>query len=59
MTQPLEREFVRQYARAWMLLKRHAGGNVGDLTREGRNLLLDVINLRQRDLESLREGSLA
>lgn len=36
-----------QYARCWRLLKEHAG----ELNAPGVNLLLDVANLRQRDLE--------
>ncbi len=55
----LEREYVRQYARCWQLLKahpvdtpNHAGQLMGP---QGYDLLLDVANLRQRDIEHLRE----
>ncbi len=50
----IERHYLKQYARAWRLLKEHAGDRVGDLNRAGCNLLLDMINLRERDIETLR-----
>ena len=51
---PLECHYLKQYDRAWSLLKLHAGGKNGDLNRRGSDLLLDVANLRQRDIETLR-----
>ncbi len=48
---PLEREFVRQYARAWHLLKLHAPD---PMNAPACDLLLDVINLRERDINTLR-----
>ncbi len=51
---PLERHYLRQYARAWHLLKQHAHGRIGGLNGAGCNLLLDVANLRQRDIDTLR-----
>ncbi len=46
----IEQAFTHQYARAWRLLKDHAG----ELNAPGINLLLDVALLRQRDIEQLR-----
>ncbi len=58
----LEREYVRQYARCWRLMREHGRDqdNPADqLNRAGYDLLLDVANLRQRDIEKLREGATA
>ncbi len=59
----LEREYVRQYARCWRLMREHplgvpdSAGHV--MNAAGYDLLLDVANLRQRDIESLREEATA
>ncbi len=50
----LEREYVQQYARAWRLIKLYDTGRIDGLNRAGRDLLLDVANLRYRDIEALR-----
>ncbi len=50
MNQQLERHYLKQYARAWHLLKDHGP----ELNSQGFNLLLDMINLRQRDINTLR-----
>ena len=54
MNQQLERHYLKQYARAWRLLKLHAHDRIDGLNEAGCNLLLDVANLRQRDIETLR-----
>lgn len=48
----LDREFTRQYARAWRLLREKAQ----ELGPNGFDLLFDIANLRQRDIEKLRKG---
>ncbi len=50
----LERHYLKQYARAWHLLKLHAHGRIDGLNGAGCDLLLDVANLRERDIETLR-----
>ncbi len=47
----IERHYLKQYARAWRLLKLHAPD---PLNSPACDLLLDVILLRQRDIETLR-----
>ncbi len=47
----LERHYLRQYARAWHLLKLHAPD---PLNAPACDLLLDVINLRERDINTIR-----
>lgn len=41
-----EAEALRQYARAWRLMREHAG----QLNSQGWNLLLDVVRLRGKFL---------
>ncbi len=59
----LEREYMRQYARCWRLMREHPAGvpdNAGHVMNSaGYNMLLDVANLRQRDIERIREGTTA
>ena len=58
----LEQTYTDQYARCWRLLCKHgrAKDNPKDqLNRAGYDLLLDVANLRRRDIERLREGATA
>lgn len=49
--QRLERHYLKQYARAWYLLKLHG---TDPLNAPACDLLMDVINLRERDIETLR-----
>ena len=57
----LEREYTDQYARCWRLMREHplgvpdSAGHVMNST--GYDFLLDVANLRRRDIEKLREGA--
>ncbi len=54
----LEATFTQQYARFWRLLRDHGTApreGYDGLNRPGYDLLLDVINLRTRDIERLRE----
>lgn len=46
----LEREYVRQYARFWYLLREHSQ----ELNRGGVNMILDCIHLRERDLAKVQ-----
>lgn len=52
----LERELTRQYARQWRLLREHgvAAPEREQVNGAAYNLLLDVANLRRRDIERLR-----
>ena len=56
----LEQTYTDQYARCWRLLRKHGrdrGNPANQLNRTGYDFLLDVANLRRRDIEKLREGA--